>query len=250
MRRSTTLWSTEWTGLPTALQQTLCSIVQALEDKDASGPGHSARVAAFGARLAQSTGLSPADIQVFMFASFLHDIGKIAVSDVILQKRGPLSAAEYLAVQVHPLAGAHLLRPLLHDAEPRILDVVLYHHERFDGKGYPHGVAGTSIPLWARICSIADAWDVMTTVRPYRPRLSLEEALDELHRCSGTQFDPELVTLFVDTVVPDITATVNNQLGLALAEVAGEPPNPGDRENPAGGGVAARGGGGIAARGE
>jgi HD-GYP domain-containing protein (c-di-GMP phosphodiesterase class II) len=203
---ATTPRPTEWAGLPDGLQQTLLGVVQALERKETTGPGHSARVAAYGTRLARAAGMAEADLLAFRFGLLLHDIGKIAVSDGILQKPGPLTASEYQAVQVHPLAGAWLLRPVLQDVEPRILDVVLHHHERFDGTGYPHGLRGQEIPLWSRMCSIADAWDAMTSTRPYQSPISVERAVAELQRGTSTQFDPELTALFIHNVVPDITA--------------------------------------------
>lgn len=195
-----------WEGLPVSLRQTLLGIVQVLEAKDNVGRGHSGRVTAYATRLARATGLSQTDIHVFGFGTLIHDIGKVAISDGILQKPGPLSALEYKAVQAHPVVGAWMLRPVFQDVEPRVLDVVLCHHERFDGTGYPRALAGKAIPLWGRMCAIADAWDVMTSPRSYRSVFSVEQAVAELRRCSGTHFDPELTALFVDKVVPNITA--------------------------------------------
>jgi HD-GYP domain-containing protein (c-di-GMP phosphodiesterase class II) len=202
---ATTLSPSEWTGLPGGLQQTLFGVVQALETKFNTGQGHSFRVAAYGTRLARAAGLAEADIPALRFGLLLHDIGKIAVSDRILQKTGPLSPEEYREVQVHPLVGLWLLRPVLHDADPRILDVVLHHHERLDGTGYPYGLKGNEISLWTRICSIVDAWDAMTSMRPYHSPFPVERAVGELQQGTGTQFDPELTTLFIHKVIPEIT---------------------------------------------
>lgn len=202
--------STAWTGLPAGTLHTLLGMVRLTESKDASAFGHSARVAAYGARLAMAAGLSVADLPALEFGFLLHDIGKAAVSDQILQKPQRLTTTEYEAVKHHPEAGAWLLAPLLQNVEPRIVDVVLHHHERFDGAGYPAGLKGEAIPLWARICSIADACDVMTSLRPYRSPRSVDQAVDELCRCSGTQFDPLLTKLFIVEVVP------KTQLALGL----------------------------------
>jgi len=202
------LW--EWEELPVSVRQTLLGVVQTLEAKDSAGPGHSARVTAYGTRLARAAGLSPSEILAFGFGTLIHDIGKIAISDGILQKPGRLSALEYKSVQAHPLVGGWLLRPVLQDVDPRVLDVVLHHHERFDGTGYPHALTGTEIPLWARLCCIADAWDVMTSPRVYRSPFTVEEAVAELRRCSGTQFDPDLTALFIDWVVPETTVATNS----------------------------------------
>jgi HD-GYP domain-containing protein (c-di-GMP phosphodiesterase class II) len=203
---ATTPLPTEWAGLPGGLQQTLLGVIQALETKFNTGQGHSFRVAAYGTRLARVAGLAEADIPALRFGMLLHDIGKIAISDRILQKNGPLSPKEYRKVKVHPLVGVWLLRPVFHDVDPRILDVVLFHHERLDGTGYPYGLRGNEIPLWSRICSIVDAWDAMTSMRPYHSPFPVERAVGELHRGTSTQFDPELTTLFIDKVIPEITA--------------------------------------------
>lgn len=216
--------------LRVGLRQTLLGIVHILEKKDSEGPGHSARVTAYGTRLARAAGLSQTDIGAFELGTLLHDVGKIAIPDGILQKPGPLSALEYKTVQAHPVIGAWLLRPVFQDMEPRVLDVVLYHHERFDGTGYPHGLTGRAIPLWGRICCIADTWDVMTSPRPYRSPFSAEQAVAELRRCSGTQFDPELTSLFIDRILPGIMAASNSRKAgeldgaAAEAQQASEPP--------------------------
>ena len=124
----------------------------------------------------------------------LHDIGKVGIPESILTKRGPLTPAEWEVMRTHPDVGAHIVTPirLLGDS----VDVVRFHHERFDGGGYPSGLKGEAIPLSARIFSIVDAFDAMTTDRPYRRAMSAEQAVAEVQRCAGTQFDPEVVEAF------------------------------------------------------
>jgi HD-GYP domain-containing protein (c-di-GMP phosphodiesterase class II) len=126
----------------------------------------------------------------------LHDVGKVAVSEAILRKPGPLDARELAEIRTHPTAGAKLIGPvgLAHDALP----FVLYHHERWDGGGYPTGRRGTDIPEGARILSVADAFDAMTSTRPYRRALPIERALREVDRCAGTQFDPAMANAFLE----------------------------------------------------
>lgn len=125
----------------------------------------------------------------------LHDIGKISIPERLLTKRGPLNSSEWEVMRTHPVVGAHIVTPirLLGDA----VDVVRFHHERFDGKGYPHGLKGEEIPLSARIFSVADAFDAMTTDRPYREAQDLDRAIAEVKRCAGTQFDPVVVEAFL-----------------------------------------------------
>jgi HD-GYP domain-containing protein (c-di-GMP phosphodiesterase class II) len=128
------------------------------------------------------------------FAALLHDVGKIAVPDTILRKVKPLTPDDWSVIRMHPYHSAQLIKPI----EPlqRIVPWVYHHHERWDGKGYPDGLVGEDIPLASRIIAIADAFNAMTTDRPYRKALSIEEALSEIQRCAGTQFDPETIEPF------------------------------------------------------
>jgi HD-GYP domain-containing protein (c-di-GMP phosphodiesterase class II) len=130
------------------------------------------------------------------FAAPLHDIGKVAVPARVLAKRLPLDAYELEQIRRHPLAGASLVRPI-RSAQPA-LPYVLHHHERWDGGGYPNGLSGCAIPIEARVLAVADAFDAMTSPRPYRRSVTIESALVEVERCAGTQFDPEAAEAFLD----------------------------------------------------
>ena len=143
------------------------------------------------ARLARLAGL-----EALHLGGSLHDVGKISVDAGLLCKPGPLTEDELEQIRRHPVTGARLVESF-EDFEPA-LPYVLHHHERWDGFGYPHGLAGSRIPIEARLLGVADAFDAMTSARAYRPALTVEQALVELERCAGTQFDPELAQAFVD----------------------------------------------------
>jgi response regulator RpfG family c-di-GMP phosphodiesterase len=179
------------------------SLVQALEAKDQYTRGHSARVSIYAVEIARQLGLDDATMAELRLGGELHDIGKIGVREGVLQKPGPLSEEEYLHVMVHPTIGERILAPLLRE-HPIVLQVVRSHHERLDGAGLPDHLQGDAIPLVARIASVADAFDAITTGRPYlRPR-SPEEAVAELRRCIGWQFDPACVAAFAKAF-PDVS---------------------------------------------
>jgi putative nucleotidyltransferase with HDIG domain len=169
----------------------------ALEARDPYLRGHSARVTRFAEALAQALGWSRDRLEILRLGGTLHDVGKIAVSVGVLRKAGPLTREELDQIRRHPVTGARLVESF-EDFEAA-LPYVLHHHERWDGGGYPHGLRGGEIPLEARLLCVADAFDAMTSLRAYRPPLSVEQALRELERCAGTQFDPELATTFVDS---------------------------------------------------
>ena len=174
----------------------LLALSEAIEARDPSARGHAARVArlarASGARL----GLDEARLAVLKLGGALHDIGKVAVPEAVLTKPGALTEAELAEVRRHPEEGARLLE--LDAALRPALPAVLYHHERWDGGGYPSGRAAEAIPFEARILAVVDSFDAMTSDRPYRAARPIEEAVEEVDRCAGTQFDPEVALAFVD----------------------------------------------------
>ncbi len=172
------------------------ALAQALEAKDPYLKGHSLRVAEYGVAIAAQLGLSEETRRTIALGGHLHDIGKIGVSEEVLHKSSRLSEREYSHVMEHPVIGARILGPLLNDA-PTVIAIVRSHHERPDGKGLPDGLAGDAIPAEVRVVSVADAFDAMTSVRPYRPSLSVERALDELRMGKGRQFDPGAVDAFI-----------------------------------------------------
>ena len=172
----------------------LHSMTAAVDAKDAYTCGHSVRVALFASRLAKEAG-EPADrcARVYL-AGLLHDVGKIGVDDAVIRKPGRLTDEEFAQIKRHPEIGHRILErvPGLDD----VLPGVLYHHEKVDGRGYPHGLAGEEIPLLGRLMCIADSFDAMTSSRTYRKAMPLADALAEVGRCAGTQFDAALARLF------------------------------------------------------
>jgi len=174
----------------------LAALAYALEAKDAYTRGHSARVSVYAQAIARRLRLGPAEMAVVVLGGELHDIGKIGVPEELLHKAGPLSPAEHRQVMMHTVIGERILSPLLSDW-PELLGVVRWHHERVDGRGGPDGLRGGHIPLAARIVAIADAYDAMTSARPYRPARSVEEALAQLRAGRDTQFDSACVDAFL-----------------------------------------------------
>ncbi len=178
------------------------SIIYALaatvDAKDHRTYGHSKKVSDYAVALAQALGLPRDRTATIRAAGLLHDIGKIAIPDSILNKEGPLTEEEWEPVKAHPRLGVEILRHVIDLIN--CLPAILHHHERYDGNGYPSGLKGENIPLEARILTIADAYDALTSPRPYHKQLSSQQALDELKRCAGTQFDPELADIFCKTM--------------------------------------------------
>ena len=171
------------------------ALAGALEVKDPYTRDHSLRVGRYAAATARAFGMSDVLADELELGGRLHDLGKIGVREAVLNKAGPLTSDEYAHVMEHPAIGWHLLRPLLEDA-PHALAMVRSHHERHDGRGTPDGLAGDAVPVAARIAAVADSFDAMTTHRPYRRGRTLDEAMAELRRCAGTQYDPASVAAF------------------------------------------------------
>ena len=175
-------------------QQALTGLVRAVNDHDTYTAGHSCRVSDYTGQLGRVLGLPRAEISFLRQAGLLHDIGKVGIPDRVLRKNGRLTEDELHLIRLHPILGASIVSRF--ENMERMIPVVLHHHERWDGSGYPSGLSGVDIPREARAIFVADAFDAMTTDRPYGEILSGEEALAELRRCSGDQFDP----VFVDAM--------------------------------------------------
>lgn len=177
------------------LLRSLLLMAWMVEARDPYTGGHLWRVARLSEVLAEAAGLPDREVQRIALAAFLHDIGKIGVPDAILRKPGKLDEAEYQAIKQHPDIGLRLLQP--HPLADMALSVVYHHHEMPDGKGYPMGLSGQDIPLDARLVGICDAFDAMTSSRPYRQGMPVDRALVIIEEALGRQFDPALGALFV-----------------------------------------------------
>jgi putative nucleotidyltransferase with HDIG domain len=183
------------------------ALVYALEAKDAYTRGHSMRVANYSIAIARALGLEGDLVDTIALGAELHDVGKIGVSESVLHKAGKLSDAEYRHIMEHTVIGARILGPLMRDA-PGALAIVRSHHERLDGTGFPDGLKGNLIPFEARVVSVADAFDAMTSVRPYRPSLTVKQAMRELEEGRGVQFDAEIVNAFLRAFAEDTSLPI------------------------------------------
>ena len=172
-----------------------------VEAKDPYTRGHSDRVSQISVLIGQKLGLSEQNLRRLHIGGLFHDVGKIGVPDNILQKNGHLSEEEYAEIKKHTTIGAHILSSasIFQD----ILPIVKYHHEKYDGTGYPEGLKGEDIPYLARITAIADTFDAMTSKRVYRNAMSLETVIEEFKKCKGTQFDPEIDEVFLNILQND-----------------------------------------------
>ena len=177
-----------------AYKSTIKTLAATIDAKDPYTRGHSQRVMEYSLIAGANLSLSPEEMETLEYASILHDIGKISVDSVILNKPGSLTEAEWEKIQEHPAIGATLLRGI--SFLEKAADLVLYHHERYDGEGYPTGLKGDALPLGARIIAVADAFDTMTTDRAYREAMTVDEAIKELRNCSDKQFCPVCVKAF------------------------------------------------------
>src|SRR5581483_748476 len=192
---------------------TLEALGDALDLKDAETEGHSRRVTLFTIAIAQALGMPREQIAVIARGAFLHDIGKMAIPDAILRKPDKLNPDEVLIMQEHAYRGYQMLKKIPFLAEAS--EIVYSHQERYDGTGYPRGLQGNEIPLGARIFSIADTLDAITSDRPYRPAQSLKAAREEIERWSGRQFDPDIVKIFSsmpDNIWEELRKEIDSQV--------------------------------------
>ncbi|MHB8966813.1 MAG: HD domain-containing phosphohydrolase [Thermoleophilia bacterium] len=182
-------------NLQDAFVGTIRSLAETIDAKDAYTMGHSERVSLYSEAIARGLGISGSELQTIRYAGYLHDIGKIGIPDSILTKPGKLTAEEFTVIKKHPSLSERILRPV--NFPFPVQSIVRHHHERFDGKGYPDTLYQEEIPLGARILFVADAFEAMTSDRPYRKALANQTAIDELVRNKGTQFDPRVVDAFI-----------------------------------------------------
>jgi putative two-component system response regulator len=196
------------------------SMARWVEIKDPYTEGHLRRIAGYSAQVAEALGLPPSMVRTVRYAGVLHDIGKIGVRESILRKPGPLDAAEQAELRRHAEHGAAIIAPMRFASE--VAPIILSHHEHWDGRGYPRGLEREAIPIGARIIAVVDAWDAMTTDRPYRPSLGETEAVRRLSRGSGVQWDPRVVETFL---------ALHDSGALRLADVPEVVESPADLDN-------------------
>ncbi len=177
------------------IKRTVLTISHMVDAKDIYTARHSSRVTKYSLLIGEQLGFSPEEMEKLERAAILHDIGKVAIPDRILNKKGKLTAEEFRKIKSHPVIGAEILKDF--DFAPQISEGAMYHHERYDGTGYPDGLKGEEIPLFGRIIAIADAYDAMSSNRVYRPKCTREYILSEFERNRGIQFDPKLCDIFI-----------------------------------------------------
>ncbi|SFC44250.1 HD-GYP domain-containing protein [Butyrivibrio sp. YAB3001] len=178
--------------------QSMNTFISFIDAKDPYTRGHSKRVAMYAAEMGKRMGLSEDEVQNIYYAGLLHDAGKISIPDAVLNKPGKLTDEERRCIQDHTISGGNMLKQL--SSIRGIRETALYHHERFDGNGYPEGLKGEAIPLYARIVGVADSYDAMSSNRVYRRHLNKDEIIEEIQKGSGTQFDPDIVKYMVDMI--------------------------------------------------
>jgi HD-GYP domain-containing protein (c-di-GMP phosphodiesterase class II) len=193
---------------------TMKSLAEVVEAKDTATRGHLDRTQRYGMTLAAEIDPQMARRPELAFGFFLHDIGKVGIPERVLCKPSPLTESEWKVMRTHPVIGADIVRPIAFLAGA--IDIIMSHHERFDGGGYPFGLTGEQIPKEARIFAVADAFDAMTSDRPYREALEMDEALERIRLASGTQFDPSVVDAFLGLAE-------DGQIGLLPGRLLSEP---------------------------
>jgi len=203
--------------LPAALVETVTSLAFAIDAKDQYTQGHSQKVSAYAVMLAQGLDMAEEEVEEIRLAALLHDIGKVGIPEVILNKSGPLDATEWETMKTHTNLGFQILEPL--KPMERIRQMVRHHHEFYDGSGYPERLKGEQIPYGSRVIAIADAYDTITSTRSYKKPRTPEDAFSELERCAASQFDPEIVSVFIATM----RRTRDPQAGTKELTVQSEP---------------------------
>lgn len=199
--------------LKDAYYGTIESLRLAVDAKDSYTKNHSDRVSYYSVMIGKQLGLKEEELEILKQGALFHDIGKIGIPDSILQKPGKLTDEEYDDIKNHPSIGAKILAPakIFNDLVP----MVLHHHERYDGRGYPVGLSGEDIPLMARIVCVADSFDAMTSDRSYRPRFTTITAIEELENCKGVQFDPVVVDAFL-LALKENKEKIQQEIGLTF----------------------------------
>jgi putative nucleotidyltransferase with HDIG domain len=192
--RTAKLQEAYWT-LKKAHLESVKVLAEAIDAKDPYTRGHSVRVKKMSLGLGLSLGLTEDKLEILEYGALIHDIGKIGINDGILQKAGSLTPEEFQVIQEHPLIGVKIVEGI--EFFEDMIPMIRHHHERFDGCGYPDGLIGEVIPLGARIIAVSDAFDAMTSLRPHRPLMPLEDVLLEMERGKGRQFDPKILEIFL-----------------------------------------------------
>lgn len=193
------------------LNQSIMTFTYFIDAKDRYTRNHSVRVAIYAKEIGRRLGLEEEDLQNLYYGTLLHDVGKIGIPDEILRNDGSLNQDEYEIIKTHPMKGVEMLKHFT--SIPNISDCAHYHHEKYDGTGYPEGLKGDQIPLFARIATVADAFDVMSLDRMYRKAIGYDEIIAEFKKNSGSQFDPQLVPIIIDMMNDGFTERVRAEYG-------------------------------------